>query len=90
MQAYKSFKMSKQLIVNVSTVRESTELQQWRNTSAVITWFNILPNKQKSKFLTFDVIDFYLSISENLLNNAINYAKQFTVIDDHTISIIFR
>ena len=36
------------------------------------------------------MVDFYPSISEKLLNNAINYAKQFTVIDDHTIYITFH
>ena len=49
-----------------------------------------LPNKQRCKFLTFDVVDFYPSISEKLLNNAINYAKQFTVVYDHTIHIILH
>ena len=47
-------KVSKQLLDNInSAVRESTKLQQWQNTSAVITWFNNLPNKQRCKFLTF-------------------------------------
>ena len=73
-----------------STVRKSTKLQQLRSTSAVITWFNNLPNKQRCKILTFDVVDFYPSISEKLLVNAINYSKQFTVIDDHTINTIFH
>ena len=84
-------KVSKQLFDNInSAVRESTKLQQRRNTSAVITWFNNLPNKQRCKLLTFDVVDFYPSISEKLLNNAINYVKQFTVVDSHTINIIFH
>ena len=84
-------KVSKQLLDNInSTVRKSTKLQQWRSTSAVITWFYNLPNKQRCKFLTFDVVDFYPSISEKLLINAINYTKQFTVIDDHIINIIFH
>ena len=84
-------KVGKQLLDNIySTVRKSTKFQQWSSTSAVITWFNNLPNKQRCKFLTFDVVDFYPSISEKLLFNSINYAKQFTVIDDHTINIIFH
>ena len=84
-------KVSKQLLDNINlAVRKSTKLQQWRNTSAVITWFNNLPNKQRCKFHTFDVVDFYPSISEKLLDNAINYSKRFTVIDDHIINIIFH
>ena len=83
--------MRKQILDNTnSTVRELIELQQRRNTSAVITWFKSFPNKQKCKFLSFDVVDFYPSISEKLLNNAINCAKQFTVIDDPTINTIFH
>ena len=54
--------------VNIS-IRQSTGLQQWRNTTAVISWFNNFPSKEKCKFLSFDFIDFYPSISEQLLTD---------------------
>jgi hypothetical protein len=48
-------------------IRETTKAQQWRNTASVIEWFQNIPNKNKCKFLKFDVVDFYPSISEELL-----------------------
>ena len=40
-------------------IRRKSELQQWRNTSSVISWFKQIPSKEKSKFTKFDVVDFY-------------------------------
>ena len=44
-------------------VAESTTLSQWRNTDEVIEWLKRIPNKQKSKFIKFDIVDFYPTIS---------------------------
>ena len=50
-------KVSKHILDNVNiSIRQSTDLQQWRNTTAVISWFNNFPNNEKCKFLSFDVI----------------------------------
>ena len=65
-------------------------MNQWRNTSSVIKWFQNLPEKNKSKFLKFNIIDFYSSITEKLLKNAISFAKTFTVVSDNTIKIILN
>ena len=65
-------------------------MNQWRNTSSVIKWFQNLPEKNKSKFLKFDIIDFYSSITEKLLKNAITFAKKFTAVSDNTIKIILN
>ena len=32
---------------------------QWRNTTIVIDWFKSLPQKDKSRFLKFDMVEFY-------------------------------
>ena len=63
-------------------------LQQWQNTPAVIAWFKDFPNKKRCKFLIFDVVDFYPSISEKLLDNALTFAKQFVTISKDSINII--
>ena len=65
-------------------------MNQWRNTSSVIKRFQNLPEKSKSKFLKFNIIDFYSSITEKLLKNAISLAKKFTAVSDNKIKIILN
>ena len=54
----------------------------------VINWFKNLSDKHKRKFIKLDIAEFYPSISENLLNKSIEYAKSFTKIDDNVINAI--
>ena len=54
---------------------EKTKLHQWRSTSEVIAWFDSVVNKARCSFLTLDVVDFYPSISAELLDNAILFAE---------------
>ena len=84
-------KVSKHILdrINIS-IHQSTGLQQWDNNTAVISWFNNFPNKEKCKFLSFfyiPVIDFYPSISEELLSDAIDFARQFVGINDDEVSV---
>ena len=84
-------KVSKHILDNVNiSICQSTGLQQWHNTTAVIAWFNNFPSKEKCKFLSFNVIDFYPSISEQLLTDTIDFARQFIEINDDEVSIIFH
>ena len=66
-----------------------TKANLWRSTSNVIEWFQAIPNKSQHAFITFDVCDFYPSISEHLLTKALHYASQLTHItpqDRHIIT----
>ena len=82
-------KISKHIPDNINiSICQLTGLQQWRNTTAVISWFNNFLSKEKCKFLSFDVIDFYSSISEQLLTDAIRLARQFKEISDDEVRII--
>ena len=84
-------KVSKFHLDNINQIiRKKTTLNQWRNTSSVIDWFNSIPDKKNCKFLKFDIIEFYPSITEELLMKSINFAKQFTTIDDETTQIILN
>ena len=82
-------KVSKHILdrINIS-IRQSTDVQQWLNTTAVILWFNNFPNKEKCK--SFDITDFYPSISEELLTDAIDFARQFVRINDNEVNIILH
>ena len=83
--------ISKKYLSNIiSEVKENTTQNQWPNTSTVIGWFKNLGNKNKHKFIKFDIVEFYPSISEELLDQAINYVKQYTDICDNVITAIKR
>ena len=48
-------------------IRRKSKLQQWRDTSSVIAWFKKqILSKEKSKFIKFDMVNFYPSITEEL------------------------
>ena len=50
-------------------------MNQWCNTQEVISWSQGIRNRQKSSFTKFDIVDFYPSISKDLLRNAIDFAN---------------
>ena len=61
-------KVSKQMLSKIiAAVKHKSQLQQWKNTDSVITWFSKLQNKQQLHFIQFDVVDFYGSITPNSL-----------------------
>ena len=61
---------------------------QWQNSSAVISWFQKIPRKHKCKFLKFDIVDFYPSITEDLLTKSLEFAQNYVDADEHTANII--
>ena len=81
--------VSKQLLEKVvSEVHKKSPVNQWRQTASVIDWFTNIKDKRDCRFFQLDIADFYPSISEELLNQAIDYAKQTTPIDNSTLEII--
>ena len=74
-------KMNKQL-------RTSLNLNQWKSTSSVIEWFTNIAEKNKHKFMMFDVKDFYPSITEKLLTNALKFAERILCINEKEKQII--
>ena len=81
-------KVSQQLLKNlVSQLTTNTNLNLWKNTSAVIDWFKT-SDKTKAKFIKFDIVDFYPSISEELLSKAIHFAKSSCEISDRDLEVI--
>ena len=47
----------------VRDIRAKTPLTQWKNSHDVIVWFENIKQKNKKCFLTFDIINFYPSIT---------------------------
>ena len=56
----------------------------------MITWFKNIKSKSSSSFIKFVNVDFYLSISKDLLLKAINFAKSVTPIQDTFIETILH
>ena len=52
----------------VDQLKVKTKLNLWKNTDAVTDWFENLQNKRQLKFVSFDIVDYYGSISEELFS----------------------
>jgi hypothetical protein len=82
-------KVSKQLLDKINkNIVNSTNVNQWKNTSSVISWFTKIQNKLKCTFINFDEENFYPSISESLFTKSIDFAKTFTEINADDLNII--
>ena len=82
---------SKQILDRInSTIRSKTNSNQWRNTRSVIDWFSNIREKNRHSFLVFDIVDFYPSISDELLKLSLAYAKQHTTISEEDVEIIMH
>ena len=73
-----------------SQVLKAIEVNQWRSTSTVVQWFKNIENKPDSKFIQFDIVDFYPSISEPLLKKALAWASTYVEITDKEMKIIMN
>ena len=60
----------------------------WKNSAAAIEWFGSNETKESCTFTSFDFVEFYPSISEDLLNRAIRFAKDHIDIGDDEVTII--
>ena len=84
-------RVSKYILERINTdIRSKCKLNQWKNTKDVINWFSQLRQKNKLTFLAFDIIDFYPSISDELLNKSIEWARKHTSIDDQEYKTIMH
>ncbi|XP_067951745.1 uncharacterized protein [Watersipora subatra] len=84
-------KVSKHILEKINkTLRTKTHATLWRNTTEVIDWFKNIANKQNYSFISFDVCEFYPSITHELLTNAIRFARQYTTITDNEEHIIIH
>ena len=54
----------------------------------MLDWFSSIENKRRKNFIQYDIVDFYPSISKNLLSNAINFARNHINISEEEEKII--
>ena len=73
----------KDLETIIANVANTMKVNQQQNTTTATDWFKLLPEKDKLFFIKFDIVEFYPSISEELLNRSISFAS----INDSLINI---
>ena len=82
-------KVSKSILQNaVKNIRKKTGANLWTNTRDVIEWFNKIENKGNLNWMKFDIEQFYPSISKEMFNKTIDWAKNhhnFTDLELRTI-----
>ena len=84
-------RISKQILDQInSKLCEILKVNEWKNTANVINWFKKVESKNSHKFLMFDIKDFYPSIKEDLLIEALEFAKQHVTIKPKDRETIFH
>ena len=84
-------KIAKQILSRISnTIRGRSELKQMKNVYSVIDWFKTLDNKESLSFTIFDVVNYYPSITQELYEKAIAWAKTFEDISDEEVNILIQ
>ena len=87
-------KISEKIIEQINQeILKKTDVNEWNvehkwDTSNVINWFNNIENKKDCSFIQCDIKEFYPSITEEILEKAISFAKSLMDIDDHKIRTI--
>ena len=69
-------------------IREHFSFNQWKNTQNVRDWFKEIPNKKVHKFVVFDIKEFYPSIKEQLLKEALDFANSYINMPENDKKII--
>ena len=86
-------KVNKRVLDEINTTcREAAGVSQWKSTQDVLRWFTEIhaqnPTKKRGKFVQFDICEFYPSISDKLLKDSLDYAKNHASIDEEEVDLI--
>ena len=74
----------------MNEIKYAVNLNQWRSTAEVIGWFQSIRDKKSAKFIKFDIVDFYPSVSKLLLVKSLRFARRHTNISDEEENIIMH
>ena len=84
-------KISKTILDKIITkIVSLTNVNQWKNSTSVIEWYKTIPNKDQYRFIIFDIENVYPSISLELFNETLNFAKTLTDISETDVSIMMQ
>ena len=71
-------------------LKEKLKVNQWKSNKDVIKWFSAITNKKEHTFTVFDIKDFYPSIKESLLIEAIDFARLHVEVNTKDLKIILH
>ena len=60
--------------------------RQWHSTSAVLEWFKGLEDKSDLEFFQYDIVSFYPSITEELFDDAMTFARMIVDIPKNIVA----
>ena len=84
-------KISKQMIEKINQeIIQKTNLRQLKNTDSAIKWFEGTKSKTRLQFIQIDIVDYYPSVSRELFDRAVQFARNFVDIDERTVKIILN
>ena len=69
---------------------KNSKLNQATNTKSVLEWFKSIKNKKIYKFINFDIESFYPSITPALLEEALEWATQYTNVSEQQKKVVFQ
>ena len=82
-------KISKCILEEVNnTVKTTLNFNQWKNTNEVVDWFINIYNKHQCTFIQLDIKDVYPSITEEILEKSLEFAKQYVDITEKNTQLI--
>ena len=67
---------------------KSFYVNQWKSSANFIEWFRNIEGKKNCTFIKFDIREFYTSITETILDNALLFAKQHHDISNDNTRLI--
>ena len=71
-------------------LKEKLKVNQWKSSKDVINWFSSINNKNSHTFTVFDIKEFYPSIKESLLKEAIEFAKEHVNVEAKDLKTILQ
>ena len=71
-------------------IKKATNMNQRQSLQTIITWFKSNINKGASSFIKFYFMDFYSSITNEILIKSINYGKAIITIEEEVRKTIFH
>lgn len=81
--------ISKKLLDGIIyNVKSHINVKLLKNTTETIDWFNNINYKSNKSFIQLDIVDYYPSVSEDLFNEAIQFAEQFAPISNDDKKIL--
>ena len=69
-------------------MKKANHSNLWKNSYETIELFRKIKDKIKATFMQFDIIDFYPSITKNILIDSINYARKYVDITNEQYEMI--